>query len=202
MKPPIQLAELNLEDLEARLERARQAPLTPEDYLQFKTALQTLAYLTHLLEDRDITLQRLRQILFRARSEKTRQVLPVQSQGTSVQTTGAGQQLDPRELASGPKKPGHGRQSARAYSAAIRIKVGHPCLKSGDRCPECRKGKIYGQKTPPFLVRVRGQAPLHATVYELEKLRCNLCGEVFTPKPLHRWNRRSTPPPPPVWLPC
>ena len=25
-----------------------------------------------------------------------------------------------------------------------------------------------------------GQAPLAATVYELEKLRCNLCGEVFT----------------------
>jgi len=29
-------------------------------------------------------------------------------------------------------------------------------------------------------VRLRGQAPIAATVYELEKLRCNLCGEVFT----------------------
>ncbi|PYU64180.1 MAG: hypothetical protein DMG49_27140 [Acidobacteria bacterium] len=28
-------------------------------------------------------------------------------------------------------------------------------------------------------VRVVGQAPLRATVYELESLRCNLCGEVF-----------------------
>jgi hypothetical protein len=27
-----------------------------------------------------------------------------------------------------------------------------------------------------------GRAPIHATVYELEKLRCNLCGEVFTAK--------------------
>jgi len=31
-----------------------------------------------------------------------------------------------------------------------------------------------------MLVRVVGGAPLQATVYELEKLRCNLCGEVFT----------------------
>jgi hypothetical protein len=29
-------------------------------------------------------------------------------------------------------------------------------------------------------VRLVGQAPLGATVYELKKLRCNLCGEVFT----------------------
>jgi hypothetical protein len=33
------------------------------------------------------------------------------------------------------------------------------------------------------LVRVTGQAPLWATVYELEKLRCNLCGQVFTAEP-------------------
>ena len=31
-----------------------------------------------------------------------------------------------------------------------------------------------------MLVRVRGMAPLAATRYELERLRCNLCGEVFT----------------------
>src|SRR5437867_3358305 len=166
MKPPIQPAELNLQDLEARLERARQAPLTAEDYLQLKAALETLAYLTHLLEDRDITLQRLRQILFSARSEKTRQVLPVQPPAVSVQTTGAGQEPSRPEPAAGRKKPpGHGRQGARAYSGATRIKVGHPSLKSGDRCPECLKGKIYSQKIPAFLVRVRRQAPIQATVY-------------------------------------
>ena len=54
-------------------------------------------------------------------------------------------------------------------------------LKAGDPCPdvECG-GKVYMQRDPGVLVRVRGQAPIAATVYELEKLRCNLCGEVFT----------------------
>ena len=33
-----------------------------------------------------------------------------------------------------------------------------------------------------MLVRVKGMALLIATVYELERLRCNLCGEVFTAK--------------------
>jgi transposase len=35
---------------------------------------------------------------------------------------------------------------------------------------------------PGLLVRVVGQAALKATVYELEKLRCNLCSDVFTAK--------------------
>ena len=33
---------------------------------------------------------------------------------------------------------------------------------------------------PAVLVRIRGMAPLGATLYERERLRCNLCGEVFT----------------------
>ena len=33
------------------------------------------------------------------------------------------------------------------------------------------------------MVRVTGMAPLNATVYEMERLRCNLCGEVFTAQP-------------------
>src|SRR5437667_7297376 len=36
---------------------------------------------------------------------------------------------------------------------------------------------------PRSLIRIIGQAPVEATVYELEALRCNLCGEVFTAPP-------------------
>jgi len=53
-------------------------------------------------------------------------------------------------------------------------------LHQGDRCPECQRGKVYPLHDPGLLVRMQGQAPIAATVYELEKLRCNLCGEVFT----------------------
>jgi transposase len=53
-------------------------------------------------------------------------------------------------------------------------------LKPGDHCPKCQEGKVYAQREPGLLVRIVGQAPLAATVYELERLRCNLCGDVFT----------------------
>jgi transposase len=39
---------------------------------------------------------------------------------------------------------------------------------------------VYGQKEPKVLVRIIGQAPLAATVYSLERLRCGACGQVFT----------------------
>jgi transposase len=54
-------------------------------------------------------------------------------------------------------------------------------LKAGDPCPDAEcGGKVYAQRDPGVLVRVKGQAPIAATVYELEKLRCHLCGKVFT----------------------
>ena len=78
------------------------------------------------------------------------------------------------------KTPGHGRNGASSYTGAKKVAVPHPELHAGDACPGCEKGKVYPQKEPRTLVRIVGQAPLAATVYELDRLRCNLCGEVFT----------------------
>jgi len=161
--------------LEALLERAKAGPLSEADYATLRAALATLGYLTQLLEDRTTTIQRLRQLLFGARTEKTRRVVPPPQDaevtgGAAVQPGGA----------AAPARPGHGRNGARAYAGARRVEVPHTTVQTGDRCPECQKGKVYQQREPAFLVRVVGQAPLGATVYALEKLRCNLCGEVFT----------------------
>ena len=66
------------------------------------------------------------------------------------------------------------------YTGATRIKVSHPTLTAGDPCPACQTGKVYATAEPGLLVRITGQAPLGAVVYELEKFRCSLCGEIFT----------------------
>lgn len=80
------------------------------------------------------------------------------------------------------KAPGHGRNGADAYKSAQQVDVEHESLKPGDSCPECPKGKVYHIK-PKTLVKIIGQAPIQATVYNLKSLRCNLCGEIFTAKP-------------------
>jgi transposase len=157
--------ELNLEQLQALIERAKQAPLSNPDYQTLKAVLDTLGYLTQLLEDRKTTIDRLRQILFGASTEKTRTVLKTDRIPTADSEN---------------KTQGHGRNGAQAYRGATRVKIKHVSLKSGDCCPHCDKGKLYNSIQPGFVVRIMGQAPLAATVYEIEKLRCNLCGELFT----------------------
>src|SRR5437016_1451683 len=82
--------------------------------------------------------------------------------------------------ADSPPSPGHGRNGAGAFGGGRKVDIPHQDLKHGDRCPECGKGNVYGQKEPKVLVRIVGQAPLAATVYSLERLRCGACGQVFT----------------------
>ena len=174
MRPADAPLEVTTEELEALLESVREA-LGERGYQKLKAAIRTLSYVTELLENREATLQSLRRLLCRARSEKTDAVLE-QAGIPSSPTQG---KPEAKETA---KKPdiGHGRNGAQAYRGAGRIAVPHSSLHQGDRCPECQRGKVYPLKEAGLLVRMQGQAPIAATVYELEKLRCNLCGEVFT----------------------
>lgn len=78
-----------------------------------------------------------------------------------------------------PPRPGHGRNGADAYTGATKVIVAHSELSPGCKCPNCLKGNLTNQK-PATLVRIKGMAPLAATVYECQRLRCSLCGDIFT----------------------
>jgi len=175
--------ELKLKDLESILERVKSA-LSPEDHATLSAAIDTLAYLTRELEAKGASIRRLRRLLFGAPTEKTSQVVGKGSGREAGAAENAGKEGSDAEV-TGKKKAkrkGHGRNAASAYHGAERVKVVHEGLKAGDRCPACERGKVYTQSDPAVLVRVSGMAPLQAIVYELQRLRCNLCGEVFTAK--------------------
>ena len=174
MNPAREVLEVNLQELEALLERARQEPLDEEGYQKLQAVLEAFRYLTDLIGDQDTTISRLRSLLVKPSTEKTRKVLEqagIKAPPPSSPPPSANENEKP--------KPGHGRNGAAMYRGAQRIKIAHASLKPRDHCPECLKGKVYVQKDPALRIRMLGQAPLAATVYELESLRCNLCGEVF-----------------------
>jgi transposase len=87
----------------------------------------------------------------------------------------------PGQAPQGP--PGHGRNGANAYTGAEKVEVRHESLQPGDSCPQCENGTLYDMRRPGVLVRLVGQAPVGAKVYYLQKLRCGLCGTVFTADP-------------------
>lgn len=105
--------------------------------------------------------------------------LLVQSRN-SEKTSAVLEKAEKAEAGSKPPKPGHGRNGAEEFAGARKVPIAHSKLKHGERCPGCGRGNVYGQKEPKTLVRIVGQAPLAATVYSLERLRCGACGEVFT----------------------
>jgi transposase len=146
--------DVNLEELDQIIERGTQAPLSELESEKLKSALHALAGM--LAKPRT--------------TEKTKNVLE-QPETPALEN-------DSEPLSD--KTPGHGRNRASSYSGAEKVAVAHSTLHAGDACPGCEKGKVYPQKEPRTLVRIVGQAPLAATVYELDRLRCNLCGEVFT----------------------
>jgi transposase len=172
MKPAKEQIEVNLEELTALVERARQGPLSKEDCQRLEDAIQALSVLIERIGEKNTTISQLRALLSKPSTEKTSKVL--EQAGIK-----APPKSSPPPNAPGPPKPGHGRNGAQAYGGARRVRIVHGSLKPGDHCPECLKGKVYVQKEPALRIRVVGQAPIAATVYELERLRCNLCGEIF-----------------------
>jgi len=167
--------EVSRVELAAIVERTRDGALGAEDFAKLKAAIDTLAFLQAELQAKGTSIARLRQLLFGAPTEKTRAVLK-QAGNKPPGGPEAGQQEKAR-------RPGHGRTGAAAYTGAARQKVAHATLQGGEACQGCLKGKVYPLQEPAVLVRVTGMAPLAATVWECERLRCNLCGEVYTAAP-------------------
>ena len=75
MKPASQVIDVNFEELEALLARARQGPLGEEDYGKLEAAIHTLNYLINLIGEKETTISRLRALLVKPSTEKTRKVL-------------------------------------------------------------------------------------------------------------------------------
>ncbi len=184
-----EIVEVDNTQLEEVLCRVEQA-LDEKDAALIRAVCASYIYVTDLVEDKKTSIRRLRQRLFGARTEKTDTVVgrggdkPEESpqRGVAVKTelvadeTGSGVSA---EEATETAAQGHGRNGADAYRGAERIVVPHPSLRAGDPCPACDQGTVY-EKAPGMVVRISGQPPLTATIYQLQKLRCHLCGQVFT----------------------
>ena len=149
------------------LERVRPS-VGPEDFHLIEGMSYALPELIELIEQDPMTLRKLRHLLFGPKTEKTDQVCPQDALPRSTPAT------DPT------KAKGHGRTQAKAYTGARWVSVSHPQLRAGMRCPSCPKGTLRQQKSPAVILRIVGAPPISATGYQMERLRCDNCGEVFT----------------------
>lgn len=184
LAPALQGLELPLEELTAIIQRAEVGPISASESAKLKALVETFAVLKTELQSKKASIERLKKMLFGATTEKTREVV---GEGSTPQGLAAAE--DPARIQGphpsdnpgpGAQRKGHGRNAAAVYTGAQKVQIEHASLHSGDACPGCHTGKVYRMNEPSKLVRVRAMAPLQAAVYECARLRCGLCGEVYT----------------------
>lgn len=174
MKAPKRI-DLNLDQVDALLKRVESGSLKDSDYEVIKAMAETIHLLSQVVDEKAASIRRLLRMLFGAGTEKLENAIKNRDENEC----GSARPNAPGQNPPDEKAKGHGRNAAVDYSGADQIKVSHATLKPGDKCPACLKGKVYEMSVPAVIVRITGKAPLHATVYQMQKLRCNLCGEIF-----------------------
>ena len=174
------IIELDTEQLDALVLRVEAGDLAPGDIETLVAALKSYVYVTQLIDQKSTSIARLRKLLFGAETEKTAAVTGRAAESTAPGGPAAGGRDDAAAAKTRDKPKGHGRNGAEDYPGAKRVEVSHEALNAGDPCPSCDRGTLYGQPQAGIALRFTGQAPLQVTIYELEKLRFGLCGEVFT----------------------
>jgi transposase len=183
MKEP-ELVTATQEELDEILRRARPALSDPQ-YRLLEGVLATFVYVMLKLQNAKTSIKRFQRMLFGHRTEHKRNVLERAAQPGDSDALDAESVPELPGVASvpvpvpRPPQRGHGRNAAQAYSGAPIVQCDHPELTSGDRCPQCDKGRVY-DSPPRSIVKVVGQAPLGATVYKVQRLRCRLCDTVFS----------------------
>ncbi len=166
MKAP-QRIDLNLEQVDDLLKRVESGCLQDGDYQLIKAMVD--------VDEKATSIRRLLRMLFGPRTEKLKNVIKDKEKSDSSKS----KQPHTTDKSNKPKPKGHGRNAAADYTGAEQIKVPHATLMPKDNCPGCLKGILYEMKVPKLVVRITGKAPLQAKVYQMQKLRCNLCGEIF-----------------------
>jgi len=179
---------LSREEGEALIERIARNALSAEDQRVLVKVLTFYFWLLFALREAKLSLRRLKALVF---GEKPKKRAPPPSGGTTGggSTGGPGGKTEaapggqeaavPEPTQEKPRPPGHGRQGADVYRAVTRVECRHDELAVGERCPACGRGRLY--RLPPGVeMRLDGNALLSAVRYELEKLRCSACGQMFT----------------------
>lgn len=192
-KPSPEIIEVNSQQLEELLDRAASNTLREQDTELMRQIFDSYAQFFQIVGDKNTSIARLRKLLFGSKTEKTKHVVDDTNDSDETDTTPSehpgsahpgSEHVDDDnaaadEATSPPPAPGHGRYGADDYPGAEQVEVPHPTLAAGDACPACQQGTLY-EKTPSVLVRFVGQAPLQGTVYRMQRLRCHLCGKLFT----------------------
>jgi hypothetical protein len=193
------LPKTNASEIESLIERFKGSQLKPGDAELIERLLRTVVMLLDLLERKNLSIEKLKAMIFGPRTERRQtsgrvdeeksamseeksESAPTRTEGESGRSA---ERLESAEIGEKPLRPGHGRRAASDYSGAKVVSCRHENLKAGDQrpAPLCR-GRLYDRNEPRLLLQFVGRPLIEATKYEREVLRCATClGQYVAPLP-------------------
>ncbi len=181
--------QIKAEEVEALRARIEERKIEEEDWERLHGYLDLLLKLVRVLEYGRVRMRKLTRLLFGKPTEKDKAKKPPSdspppaASGKAAASGESGTGTSPENPADGQEfgRKGHGRNPASAYENA-EVKVCPVCgQKAGDPCPLCGKGRLRPMAAE-IIIRVKGSAPVTADRYNIERLRCDTCGEIFKGK--------------------
>jgi hypothetical protein len=191
-RPPNEL-HLSPDEGAALIERLEHNTLRAQDRYVLVQVVRWLFWLFFVVQEAKLSLKRLRTLVFGKPALASE--VAVSEVGGDGGEAAPGQEAAPADPGHAPvrspadargagarrggHRPGQGRLGAAAYAGAARVACRHETLRVGEVCPVCGQGRLY-MLPPGVEIRIDGNALLSAIRYELEKLRCSACGQIFT----------------------
>ncbi len=192
-EPDVEIPKINPSEVETLIEKIWQNKPEEQDKRMISRLLRTLLSVVSMLEEKNVTLLRLKAMVFGKKSEKRKREEGEEGKPRDGPESG-GQEVEKGEDLKAPRneKPegaegeapkrrrGHGRYPVSTYPGAKKVDCPHQELKSGSRCPNLRcECRVYPVKRPHHFIQFTGQPAILATHYELEVVRCGDCGREY-----------------------
>jgi hypothetical protein len=186
-----EIPKTNPAEVEDLIEQIRGTNLEPGAKETIERLLRTILILVELLQRKNVSIKRLREMLFGKRTERHQ----TKKGGGEQKSEGLQKAKEEKPEAAQhqtPKAPqnaseskeklsrkGHGHRAVSDYPGAKVVKCRHENLKVGDPCPGLCGGKLYDPEEPTSLLQFTGRPLIEATNYEREVLRCWKCQERY-----------------------
>jgi hypothetical protein len=164
--------EVEIQDIEGLKKRLAGSQLCVEDITAITSILNTFVVLQELVRKRRISILKFLRRIFGFKTEKF-----IENPTSEPKNEG---EKSPKEKGS----PRPGRNGRNDYPGAEKIKVKHPHLTRGCKCPECLQG-ILNEAEPAVDYDWQGHSPIVLKIYLLERFICHICKMTFTaPSPI------------------
>lgn len=186
------IPQIDPTEIEILIEKLEQNKLEERERRLIVALLRTFLYIVAQLQEKKITLLKIKEMIFGRKSEKNKKEKAGKgrdqaSEGGSGDGESSEQSREPRnekDESAGAESAeafrGHGRNPVSAYPGAKKVRCRHWELQSGHDCPDLRcEGKVYRALRPHQFTQYTGQPAITVTIYEQEVMRCNDCGKEY-----------------------